>query len=261
MTPACPLEAPHEMHLLIQADLDGALTPAEAARVAAHLERCPACAALQTRLLALSDRIRTTSPRHAAPPALRDALRTRIAMLASPEPAAMSRPRWRSPARFGAGMALAAMLLLVVGLPALLRPPPEMFTGTIVASHVRALQPGHLMDVASTDQHTVKPWFDGRLDFAPPVKDLAPDGFPLIGGRLDYLADRPVAALVYQRRQHVIDLFVWPAGATPPDPAPAARSHHGYNVRRWTRDRMEFAAVSDLDPQELAMFAGLWSKP
>jgi anti-sigma factor RsiW len=112
------------------------------------------------------------------------------------------------------------------------------------------------MDVVSTDQHTVKPWFDGRLDFAPPVRDLSTAGFSLVGGRLDYVAGQPAAVLVYRRREHVIDLYVWPdAGRS--DRAPAGGSHSGYNYLRWGRDNMAFWAVSDLDPSELIAFAGL----
>ena len=244
-----------EMSLLIQADLDGALGPAEAARVAAHLERCPACTALQARLLTLSTQVRAASLYHPAPADLRHAIQTRIATLATPAPA---RLRWRPRALLPAGAAitLAAMLLLAIGLP---HTDHDTLTDSLVASHIRALQPGHLMDVASTDQHTVKPWFDGRLDFAPPVKELKAEGFPLTGARIDYVATRPVAALVYQRRQHVIDLFVWPAGTGSSAPPPTTRTQNGYNVRRWTADAMEFSAVSDLEPQELATFAGLIS--
>jgi anti-sigma factor RsiW len=122
-----------------------------------------------------------------------------------------------------------------------------------VAAHIRALQPGHLMDVVSTDQHTVKPWFDGRLDYAPPVRDFAAQGFPLIGGRLDYVAGRPVAVLAYRRAKHLIDLFVWPG--TGPD---ASRTARGYNVVAWSQDGMAFRAVSDLNASELQDFAALW---
>ena len=128
---------------------------------------------------------------------------------------------------------------------------------TVVAEHIRALQPGHLMDVVSTDQHTVKPWFDGRLDYAPPVQDFQAQGFPLAGARLDYLAGRPVAALVYQRRQHSIDLFVWPIGQQF-DGGPAEGSRRGYNFVRWTRGGQAFWAVSDLNPAELGEFVRLW---
>jgi anti-sigma factor RsiW len=236
-----------EIRLLIQADLDGELRPAEAARIAAHLERCPDCAEIQAGLAGLSDRVQREASTYPASADLRAALTARLA-------AAAPKPRRRSPwlgASFGVGFAVAASLAL------LLVPQGTQWPDQIVASHIRALQPGHLMDVVSTDQHTVKPWFDGRLPFAPPVKDLAAIGFPLVGGRLDYLADRPAAALVYRHAQHVIDLYVF-SGTVPPGGLSGTGSRDGYNFVRWERDGMSFWAVSDLNPQELTDFTQAW---
>jgi anti-sigma factor RsiW len=112
-----------------------------------------------------------------------------------------------------------------------------------------------LLDVVSTDQHTVKPWFNGRLDFSPAVIDLTAEGFPLIGGRLDYVANRPVAAIVYRRNRHVINLYTWPTNGS--DSEPAMTDHNGYHVLKWDRNGMTCVAVSDVNEQELRQFAGL----
>jgi anti-sigma factor RsiW len=126
----------------------------------------------------------------------------------------------------------------------------------VIANHVRSLLATHLVDVASSDQHTVKPWFEGKIDFAPTVTDFASQGFPLIGGRLDYLNTRTVAVLVYQRGKHPINLFVAPAGSTR-DTSPSFFTRRGYNLLRWTRNGMEYWAISDLNENELREFVAL----
>jgi anti-sigma factor RsiW len=251
-----------EMELLLQADFDGELDVAGTARLAAHLADCPDCTSKQAALAALSSRLRTELPRHQAPARLRQAAAAAAAPGTTPLPSRPARVgRWRFPLAgrwldralpFGAGAAVAATLALVILLPR-----GGALTDSVVASHIRALQPGHLMDVVSTDQHTVKPWFDGRLDYAPPVKDLAAQGFPLVGGRLDYLDARPVAALAYRRALHVIDLYVCPDSRRIDTPA-GSGDHSGYNYLGWTQDGMAFWAVSDLNKAELGEFVARW---
>ena len=243
--------------LLVQAEFDGELDAAEAATLAAHRQHCPVCqaaaAALQRTRLLMDDRLYEPAP---------DDVRRRVmARLAAAQPSATAPPWalqsrmrtwWSAGIGFGLGAACAAALAFLIAAPS----GPDL-TRELVASHIRALQPGHLEDVVSTDRHTVKPWFDGRLDFAPPVKDLKDVGFPLKGGRLDYVDGRPVAALVYQRDKHIIDLYVWPqaGGSSSAEELP---QRHGYNVVHWRWNGMTFWAVSDVEPSQLADFAKLW---
>jgi len=242
-----------EIRLLIQADLDGELRPAEAARIAAHLERCPRCAETQDQLASLAGRVRAEVPSYPASDDFRRALTARLAA-AAPKPATPHRRPLLLGAGFGMGFAMAASLALIFLPVGAAQLPDE-----IVASHIRALQPGHLMDVVSTDQHTVKPWFDGRLAFAPPVKDLAAIGFPLAGGRLDYLVGHTAAAMVYRRAQHVIDLYAFDGTDLPTGLVPSG-SRDGYNFIRWTDGGMTFWAVSDLNAQEMDQFVRAWRK-
>ena len=239
--PPCPDQA-----LLVQAELDGELSVAGSAALQVQLEGCAGCRALQAGLLGLSARVRLAGPRHAAP----DRLRAMLAARAVPPPRVTGRLMRRPALAFGAGAALAALVAL-----ALLPGPVAPLEDQAVAGHIRALQPGHLTDVPSSDRHTVRPWFDGRIDYAPPVRDFAGAGFPLVGGRLDYLGGRPVAALVYRRDRHLIDLYVWPAEG---ETTPAARARNGYAVVTWRDAGMAFLAVSDLEAAQLLEFARLW---
>jgi anti-sigma factor RsiW len=236
--------------LLLQAEIDGELDAAQAALLAEHRAGCPVCRRNEALLTAARQAARRATY-HRADPELLRAVASRMG--ARPAPPRRRTPvSWQGLAGFGAGAALAAAVLLTLLLPAA-RPAP---LAALVDDHVRALQPGHLLDVVSTNQHTVKPWFDGRLDFAPPVKDLAAHGFPLIGGRLDYLQGRSVAVLVYSHGKHVIELFVWPASGRGSMPPRAERD--GYNLVHWEASGMSLTAVSDVEPSGLEEFARDW---
>ncbi|HEY3909710.1 MAG TPA: anti-sigma factor [Stellaceae bacterium] len=242
--------------LLVQAEFDGELDAAQAAALSAHRQHCPVCQAAAQALA----RARGLMHEGLYQPAPDDVRRRIIARLDRERPAPVralgSRLRawWGAGIGFGLGAACALVLALL-----LVAPGEQNLTRELVADHIRALQPGHLEDVVSTNQHTVKPWFDGRLDFSPPVKDLAAIGFPLKGGRLDYLDSRTVAVLVYQRAKHIIDLYVWPqtegAGS-----APETTERHGYNVVNWTQNGMTFWAVSDVERSQLLDFAKAWRR-
>lgn len=131
----------------------------------------------------------------------------------------------------------------------------DVLTGQLLSSHLRALTAGHLADVISSDKHTVKPWFNGKIDYSPPVNDFKPEGFPLLGGRLEVLNGRRVAALAYGRAKHIISLYVVPAGLL--DAASPPADEDGFNFRHWRESGFDYWAISDLNPQELVQFESL----
>lgn len=232
----------------MEAYLDGELPDADARAVEAHVGSCAACAAAYDAARQLKAAIRGNAVRHAAP----EGLARRIGDAIGGAPAPRTRRTFHP-------LALAASFLLVAALTAgvtaqLLRPDAAArVTDDAVSGHLRSLMAEHLTDVASSDRHTVKPWFAGRLDSAPPVIDLTADGFPLVGGRLDYLDGQPAAALVYRHRQHVINLFIRPADAER-DAAPRLVSRRGFGVLSWRENGMAYWAVSDLNAADLEAF-------
>jgi anti-sigma factor RsiW len=210
----------------------------------------------------LSQLLKTRATRHPAPGTLRANLQA--ALDAAPAPAVAERAKGgiRNWGWLNAGGAFAFGVVLALGVALGVGPygpgsgpRSDDLTNEVVASHVRSLMASHLMDVASTDQHTVKPWFNGKVDFSPPVSDFTEQGYPLVGGRLDYLEHRTVAALVYRRHAHPINLFVWPDGGA--DDKESMASEQGYHVVQWRRNGMRFAAVSDVNAEELKVFVDL----
>jgi anti-sigma factor RsiW len=255
----------------LHAYLDSELDLVRSVEFEEHLKTCPGCAQELGSLQALRKEIGSQLLYHRAPPGLEARLRAGISadavapQVAEGKPIASRVPHVRpQPPRRNVfeWLAVAAAVLIVVGIslrtvPSLIRPSQsEVTTQEIVASHIRSLQPGHLFDVESTDQHTVKPWFNGKLDFSPPVRDTADQGFPLVGGRLDYVGRRDVAVLVYQRHKHVINVFVWPDDSAA-GKLPGAGSQQGYNIVSWRKAGMDFCAVSDVNTGELQQFVQL----
>ena len=243
-----------EFHLLIQADIDGELTANEAAGVAVHVAGCPACAKLQADLLALRLRLRGDLPRSAAGAATRAAVAKRLAAMPGAERNTGRRSSW---AAFAGGIALAASVLLALPLADL-----DGTGGELVAAHVQALQSGKVIAVESSDRHTVKPWFDGKITFAPAVKDLAAHGFPLIGGRTDVVDGRTVAVMVYRRGQHMIDVFAWPSAALETWRATlglnGTRTRDGFATAIWASDGITYRAVASVDIGEMRHFVAQW---
>ncbi len=234
----------------LDAYLDGELAAVDARELEAHIAHCPECARFRDGRLELRAAITAGIPTFPAPAALRGAVRAAA--------------RTRAPRRFTVRdvwrpLALAASLVVVAlgsWRLALQRAAGETLADDVLASHIRSLMPGHLTDVLSSDQHTVKPWFNGRLDFSPPVYDFAGQGYPLLGGRLDYVDGRSVAVLAYGRRQHLINVFLWPA-TRGPTAALETRDRHGYHLLHWTTTDYAYWVVSDLGLVELQNFTQL----
>jgi len=244
----CP-ESRERLHAYLDEELD----PDGRAAFEDHLHGCPACARELESQRALQTALRDGDFRHAAPAGLRESVRAALRAENASPPVRRPLAPWLAAAAgllIGAAAGAAGTYLALprqAGAPDLPR--------DLAAAHVRSLMAEHLYDVASTNRHTVKPWFQGRVDFSLPVKDFKDQEYPLQGGRLDYLDGRPVAALVYGRHKHVINLFVWPAVGG--DSAPRGETQRGFNLLHWTQDGLNFWAVSDLNAEELAEFARL----
>ncbi|MSP41209.1 MAG: anti-sigma factor [Deltaproteobacteria bacterium] len=237
-----------EARPLLSSYLDNELDLHRSAEITNHLKSCADCADAHQLALAAQIAVKQSATYHSAP----NHLRGRI--LANLPGAVEARPARKeislSWLNFGAALASVAIVAVSLSLVFTGRSSEKNLVDDVIAAHVRSLMVDHLTDVASSDQHTVKPWFNSKVDFAPPVIDGAPQDFPLIGGRLDYVDKRAVAALVYRHDQHLINLFIWPAASAQDAPA-KAQSTHGYNIVHWDRGGLRYWAVSDLNAAEL----------
>ena len=260
---------------LVQAYADAQLSLTETLEVEHHLETCDRCSASYRNQRALSTAIAESSLYYRAPRSLLDGINGALEFSEEPSPtpiaSRINAPQGRSPTPIrtslrrrehlwrAVSLAASAAFLIVLTAGIITRfnlPSPEDRTmHDVVSNHIRSLMVSHLADVASTDQHTVKPWFNGKLDFAPQVQDFAADGFPLIGGRIDVVSDQPVAALVYRRNKHYINLFVWPSTTVSAPEVDA--SQRGYNVIHWIESGMNYWAISDVNRGALEDFVKL----
>ena len=232
---------------LLHGYLDSELDAVHVEEIETHLAACSACATQQAQELKLRSVLQAHAARHAAPARLRRQILTSVRSAQTTQ-----RLRHWFPAgwlQFGGSLAVAVLLSSAITYIAIQPGGADRVTDEVVATHVRSLITQRLTDVESSDQHTVKPWFNGKVDFAPLVKDLAEQGFALVGGRLDYIDGRPVAALLYRHRQHWISVFMWP---DPSGQNSAARSfsRRGYDVTQWSGGGLRFYMVSDIAAPE-----------
>jgi anti-sigma factor RsiW len=231
---------------LLTAYVDSELDVAHNLEVERHLDKCEAC----TRIVASQEKVRSaiqaSGLSYEPSPDLSKRIET--ALRGPVKPAARPRMSWPW---LAAAAAILLALVLLSRLPMGRVPASDTLVAQeVLDSHLRSLMPGHLTDVESSDRHTVKPWFDGKVDFAPPVVDFAADGFPLAGGRMDSISGRTVAALVYKRNKHLINVYIWPSSA--PNSAPASATLQGYNLLHWTQGGFTWWMSSDLNADELA---------
>ena len=243
-----------ESEILIHALLDGELDAGHAREVEAHLDGCPRCAAQLDAFRAMRHAMSDPQLRYEAPTGLRRRIEMALPSAPLRVPVTPRAPsRWSMLKGFAMGTALSTAIAasLVIGIIG--TDQDQHLLGDVVSAHVRSLQGEHLTDVQTSDQHTVKPWFNGKLDLSPPVVDLTAQGFTLIGGRLDYVDGKDVASVVYRRRKHVINLFVTQASGSEQH-GTKLDTMQGFNIRRWTAQGLEFFAVSDINPEELQEF-------
>jgi anti-sigma factor RsiW len=240
---------------LLHGYVDGELDLLQNLEIDEHLQGCPGCAQAYADLQALRAKIKNGALYRQPPPDLARRIQASLRRAGPSQPRSVRLTRrWLPIAASLALLALAGWGLIHF-FP--FRSNSDVLTQELVASHVRSLMPGHLVDVRSEDQHTVKPWFEGKLDYSFPVPDLKTQGFVLVGGRLDYLNDRPVAALVYQRRDHFLNVFIWPSanGAAQPIHAVTRRNYH---LRNWKQGGMTYWVISNLNEKELEEFVHLF---
>ena len=245
-----------ESEVMLHALIDGELDAGHARDVEAHVGGCTGCGEKFSAFRAMHDVMSSAPLKEIAPAHLRNRI---DALLAAPEGRVVSMRQFLRPTRrsfFGGlamGSALSGALAASLVFTVMRGNQEQTIAEEVVSAHIRSLQAGHLMDVETSDRHTVKPWFNGRVDVAPPVIDLTAESFTLLGGRLDYVDGEPVAAIVYQRRKHVINLFVAQQLAEK-NRRPNAKSIQGYNCRHWTQDGLDLWAVSDIVGDELDEF-------
>ena len=242
-----------EAQSLLSPHLDNELDLLRAVDLQQHLQTCPDCRRNAQQTKAARAAVREQATYFAVPDALRDKI---MATLPAAKRTATT-PSW-----FNASVAFALLVIVIWSVYANLpmARSNDRLAEEIVSGHVRALMADHLTDVASSDRHTVKPWFNSKTDFSPPVIDLAAQGFPLIGGRLDYISNRAAAALIYRHDRHVINLFIWPVPANQSSDMNALE-RNGYNIVHWVNTGMEYWAVSDLNSMDLKNFSAMVMKP
>ena len=242
------------MASFLGAYIDGELDIVKSIEIETHLKECSDCDIEHRNNLNVRTAMRTDQMYFRPPAKLRGQILSTVVYPGSKTQNLVS-AWWRWTAL---ATSFALLVLLVFSLTTFpsRKAANDQIAQEVVSGHIRSLMlPAHALDVASSDQHTVKPWFDGKIDFAPPVKDFADQGFRLIGGRMDYVGNRSVAALVYQHQQHFINLYIWPSQQTySSNPS----SLQGYNIVNWTKDGMVFWAVSDLNRAELQQLSRLF---
>jgi anti-sigma factor RsiW len=237
----------NEADILIHAVVDDELAHADS--VAAHLENCRRCAALLGAYRELRQVMAAAQLRFVAPADLRGRIEDAVA--SAPMYALVRRAMLKG---FAAGAAATGAIAAILAISIIRMDRDHRVLGDVISAHLRSLQADHLIDIPTSDQHAVKPWFNGRLDVAPPVVDLTAQGFMLVGGRLDYIAGKSVPAIVYRRRAHVINLFAW-RGSEAERSAATVEIAQGFNIRHWAAHGLDFWAVSDLAGDELQEFA------